>query len=265
MYESCALEKKEEEALEAQSQIGWKEATLGLLSRYWLVIVIMLWYVWSRSIRLEHGNRKDETCISAIYYHYTRIWKARNGVLHSNTTMMHDGQEIQIRTKKKLQSSRFLTCWSSRMLSSYFVSNAWLNHNGTVLINEVFLPWVIILLDSFCSNHLMDCSVVHSIPLLALSSTTSLKDGCRQCSSQSMGAESDNGWWLECPLTSNILTCVSLMELLAREGPNEPRISADNTNSYHFACSVSIERRIDSSVSIGRRIWRAAPFCIQPT
>lgn len=178
----------------------------------------------------------------------------------------HDGQEIQIRTKKKLQSSRFLTCWSSRMLSSYFVSNAWLNHNGTVLINEVFLPWFIILFDSFCSNHLMDCSVVHSIPLLALSSTTSLKDGgCRQCSSQSMGAESDNGWWLECPLTSNILTCVSLMELLAREGPNEPRISADNTNSYHFACSVSIERRIDSSVSIGRRIWRAAPFCIQPT
>lgn len=265
MYESFALEKKEEEALEAQSQIGWKEATLGLLSRYWLVIVIMLWYVWSRSIRLEHGNRKDETCISAIYYHYTRIWKARNGVLHSNTTMMDKKSRYGQRKNCSHQGSLLAghqECYPPtlfQMLGSIIMEPYWSMRFSCLGLLSCLTPsapitlWIVQL---FILFHCWLCQARHLWRMVGVDNAVHSQWVLSLTMAGDLNAPSQAISWHVCP---------SWSYLMAREGANEPRISADNTNSYHFACSVSIERRIDSSVSIGRRIWRAAPFCIQPT
>ena len=56
---------------------------IGSVSKPPLVIAIMLWYVCSRKKDSTTGLQRMRTCISAIYDHATRIWKARNEVLHS--------------------------------------------------------------------------------------------------------------------------------------------------------------------------------------
>ena len=69
-------------ALESQDQIGWREAAYGFLSCYWSSLACCDMHEQGK-LDKSAGAKRMKTCISAIYEHVTRIWKARNGVLHS--------------------------------------------------------------------------------------------------------------------------------------------------------------------------------------
>ena len=87
------LRGKMEEALESQHRIGWYEATSGLLSCHWSSLSCCAMHD-SGKTDVNAGAQRMRTCISAIYDHVTRIWTARNEVLHS----ADDDDQINIRS-----------------------------------------------------------------------------------------------------------------------------------------------------------------------
>jgi hypothetical protein len=82
-------------ALESQDRIGWREAASGFLSRHWSLLASCDMHVPGK-LAMSDGAKRMRTCISAIYDHATRIWKARNGVLHSKD----DDEQYHIRSKE---------------------------------------------------------------------------------------------------------------------------------------------------------------------
>jgi hypothetical protein len=81
------------ELLTQQESIGWEEAASGFLSKSWLSLAQCDMYDPDRRDKHE-GHLRMRQMISAIYNHSTRIWKARNEVLHSKT----DVQQREIRS-----------------------------------------------------------------------------------------------------------------------------------------------------------------------
>jgi hypothetical protein len=80
-----------EAALESQGRIGWHEATYGLLSKQWSVLSYL---------DMHNPNRTDVAAgtkrMTSIHAHASRLWTARNEVLHSK----QDDAQANIRSSE---------------------------------------------------------------------------------------------------------------------------------------------------------------------
>ncbi|KAI2501729.1 hypothetical protein MHU86_12735 [Fragilaria crotonensis] len=81
------------EALESQSSIGWKEAISGLLSKSWFRLSCLDMYNTER-IDTATGWKRMRSCMTALYDHATRMWTARNEILHTPG----DDEQLHIRS-----------------------------------------------------------------------------------------------------------------------------------------------------------------------
>ena len=77
-----------ESALEDQRSIGWGHAVHGFLSQEWSNLACQDMLMINRQ-EPDAGLRRMRTIIAAIYKHSTRIWLARNVVLHSNEDIVN--------------------------------------------------------------------------------------------------------------------------------------------------------------------------------
>ncbi|KAI2498313.1 hypothetical protein MHU86_16183 [Fragilaria crotonensis] len=82
-------------ALESQGRIGWQEATSGLLSKQWSVLSCLDMHSPNRT-NIDAGMKRMKSFMTAIHAHTTRLWMARNEVLHST----QDGEQANIRSSE---------------------------------------------------------------------------------------------------------------------------------------------------------------------
>ena len=71
-------------AMESQDRIGWFQATKGFLSSRWRDLSAMAMFKSGSRDEIK-GNNRIRNIVHGIYEHSTRLWKARNEMLHQKT------------------------------------------------------------------------------------------------------------------------------------------------------------------------------------
>ena len=82
-------------ALELQGSIGWQEATSGLLSKQWSALSCLDMHNPNRT-DIDAGKKRMKSLMTALHAHATRLWTARNEVLHST----QDDEQANIRSSE---------------------------------------------------------------------------------------------------------------------------------------------------------------------
>ena len=72
-----------ETARRDQRRIGWSMAAHGFLSKSWTHLACQDMHIPDR-LEVQAGHNRIRSIIAALYGHSSRIWLARNEVLHSN-------------------------------------------------------------------------------------------------------------------------------------------------------------------------------------